>query len=109
MAKKIYDYIGKKEIFRRAQNVSYIELPKMKELVYSKFEGCEWLKNEKIEITSQACGTWIRVWNYREHVDEILCGYDGEGNFSRHYPVCRKTPCFSYGDIRHFHRIYASN
>ena len=26
-----------------------------------------------------------------------------------HYPVCRKTPCFSYGDIRHFHRIYASN
>ena len=25
------------------------------------------------------------------------------------YPVCRKTPCFSYGDIRHFHRIYASN
>ena len=25
------------------------------------------------------------------------------------YPVCRKTPCFSYGDIRHVHRIYASN
>ena len=24
-------------------------------------------------------------------------------------PMCRKTPCFSYGDIRHFHRIYASN
>lgn len=85
MAKHIYEYIGKKEIFRRAQNVSYIELPKMKELVYSKFEGCEWLKNEKIEITSQACGTWIRVWNCRERIDEILCGYDGEGNFSRHY------------------------
>lgn len=29
------------------------------------------------------------------------------GNYA--YPVCRKTPCFSYGDIRHFHRIYASN
>ena len=25
------------------------------------------------------------------------------------YRMCRKTPCFSYGDIRHFHRIYASN
>ena len=25
------------------------------------------------------------------------------------YPMCRKTPCFSYGDIRHFHRIYVSN
>ena len=23
--------------------------------------------------------------------------------------MCRKTPCFSYGDIRHVHRIYASN
>lgn len=85
MAKKFCDYIGKKEIFRRAQNVSYIELPKMKELVYSKFEGCEWLENEKIKISSQACGTWIRVWDCRERIDEILCGYDGEGNFSRHY------------------------
>lgn len=85
MAKKFCDYIGKKEIFRRAQNVSYIELPKMKELVYSKFEGCEWLENEKIKITSQFCGTWIRVWNCRERIDEILCGYDGEGNFSTHY------------------------
>ena len=27
----------------------------------------------------------------------------------RGYPMCRKTPCFSYGDIRHVHRIYASN
>ena len=26
-----------------------------------------------------------------------------------YYPMCRKTPCFSYGDIRHFHRIYVSN
>ena len=25
------------------------------------------------------------------------------------YPIRRKTPCFSYGDIRRVHRIYASN
>ena len=25
------------------------------------------------------------------------------------YQMCRKTPRFSYGDIRHVHRIYASN
>lgn len=25
------------------------------------------------------------------------------------YSMCRKTPSFSYGDIRHVHRIYASN
>ena len=54
MAKNIYEYIGKKELFRRAQNVSYIELPKIKDLVYSKYEGCEWLENEKITIRSQA-------------------------------------------------------
>lgn len=85
MAKNIYDYIGKKELFRRAQNVSYIELPKMKELVYSKFDGCEWLENEKITIRSQACGTWISIRDRREHEEEILCGYDGEGKFSSHY------------------------
>ena len=28
---------------------------------------------------------------------------------NKSYPMCRKTPCFSYGDIRHFHRIYVSN
>ena len=25
------------------------------------------------------------------------------------YPMRRKAPCFSYGDIRRVHRIYASN
>ena len=25
------------------------------------------------------------------------------------YPIRRKTPCFTYGDIRRVHRIYASN
>ncbi len=25
------------------------------------------------------------------------------------YPMCHKTPSFSYGDIRHVHRIYPSN
>ena len=28
---------------------------------------------------------------------------------TRYYPMRRKTPCFSYGDIRRVHRIYASN
>ena len=32
----------------------------------------------------------------------------GAGYFD-FYPMRRKTPCFSYGDIRHVHRIYASN
>ena len=28
---------------------------------------------------------------------------------NKYYLMCRKTPGFSYGDIRHFHQIYASN
>lgn len=30
-------------------------------------------------------------------------------DFKKYYPMCRKTPSFSYRDIRHVHRIYASN
>ena len=29
--------------------------------------------------------------------------------YQENYPMRRKTPCFSYGDIRRVHRIYASN
>lgn len=31
------------------------------------------------------------------------------GSINAAYPMRRKTPCFSYGDIRRVHRIYASN
>ena len=31
------------------------------------------------------------------------------GCYGWSYPMRRKTPCFSYGDIRRVHRIYASN
>ena len=34
---------------------------------------------------------------------------DKDSTVPRFYPMCRKTPCFSYGDIRYFHRIYVSN
>ena len=30
-------------------------------------------------------------------------------NIQSLYPMRRKTPCFSYGDVRRVHRIYASN
>ena len=40
-----------------------------------------------------------------ESSDEVINTYPKV--FS--YQMCRKTPCFSYGDIRHVHRIYASN
>ena len=34
---------------------------------------------------------------------------DGDNRSAIAYPMSRKTPCFSYGDIRRVHRIYASN
>ena len=30
-------------------------------------------------------------------------------SYQMSYPMRCKTPCFSYGDIRRVHRIYASN
>lgn len=45
MSGKKYEYIGKREIYRRAQNVLHdIELPELKELAYSQFEGCEFIR-----------------------------------------------------------------
>lgn len=62
----------------------HIELPRLKELAYSQFAGCEWLESSTIKITSQAGGTWIGVTDSREHNSEILCNYSG-GMFKTHY------------------------
>ena len=35
--------------------------------------------------------------------------YHGSTYIGTFYPMRRKTSCFSYGDIRRVHRIYASN
>ena len=52
--------------------------------------------------------------NIRENKwDKLLkihtMGRDDSNADQYHYPMRRKTPCFSYGDIRRVHRIYASN
>lgn len=46
---------------------------------------------------------------YNSHLKQISILIDALRETGTRYPICRKTPCFSYGDIRHFHRIYASN
>ena len=50
----------------------------------------------------QACST-TESTGY-EHDELFACKHGKSG-----YPMRRKTPCFSYGDIRRVHRIYASN
>lgn len=44
----------------------------------------------------------------KDHIERIQILLK-KGYSKKVYPMCRKTPCFSYGDIRRFHRIYASN
>ena len=62
-----------------------------------------------------------RIRNYRLQQSENVDLYDAVDSLERDsyvlrksekanaYPMRRKTPCFSYGDIRRVHRIYASN
>ena len=45
--------------------------------------------------------------NYGGNECVSIEGYCEEEHYD--YPMRRKTPCFSYGDIRRVHRIYASN
>ena len=50
-------------------------------------------EQEKDDVPTET----IRMKDLDFHIDNI------------DYPMRRKTPCFSYGDIRRVHRIYASN
>jgi len=45
----------------------------------------------------------------RESKDGFSIGSSRSQEWMIFYPMRRKTPCFSYGDIRRVHRIYASN
>jgi hypothetical protein len=64
--------------------------------------AADWLKLE--DISEEACSELEKTLTAA--VMKWLEKHSLKPDF---YPVCRKTPCFSYGDIRYFHRIYASN
>ena len=46
------------------------------------------------------------LFTMMKYISEYLSAF---GYVPKIYLMCRKTPSFSYGDIRHVHRIYASN
>lgn len=73
MSGKKYEYIGKREIYRRAQNVLHIELPELKELAYSQFEGCEFIRACQAEIVDEEF-----MFSKREY--ERLTGRHPRGN-----------------------------
>lgn len=70
------------------------------------------VKDEYNYIVETICYNELISRGYKVYIGKT---YKGEVDFiaekgqEKFYPMCRKTPCFSYGDIRHFHRIYASN
>ena len=68
-------------------------------------------KSEIAEIITHAAfyAGWPKAWAAFRLAKDIWKEDANEADEKTAYPVCRKTPCFSYGDIRHFHRIYASN
>ena len=48
-----------------------------------------------------------RIKEIKAHAKDFLIEFESDRYDI--YPMRRKTPCFSYGDIRRVHRIYASN
>ena len=55
-----------------------------------------------LEIFREQYGAYMKK-------DDLYLGYYLHLIQDMLYPMRRKTPCFSYGDIRRVHRIYASN
>ena len=70
-----------------------------------------------IKELAETCGVSeqaIRKWCARNQVakdvaQRYIIDKTTETAILQHYPMRRKTPCFSYGDIRRVHRIYVSN
>ena len=55
-------------------------------------------REEQINVQLERMGAPFRVETWSKWRNGV-----------QNYPMRRKTPCFSYGDIRRVHRIYASN
>ena len=64
-------------------------------------------RSEELESLDKKINEIINGWN--QNPEEIVEFLQFSSKFSYAYPMRRKTPCFSYGDIRRVHRIYASN
>lgn len=62
-----YTYLGKREIYKRAQTQTGGTLPPAANFYYSKFEGVEWLDSSGYKITAQRGGEWLQI---------AVCRYD---------------------------------
>ena len=72
-----YEYIGKREIMRRASAIGYL-VASGKTCGYSKFEGVEWVESAKIKITAQRGGDWLQITQKSENITHTYSRYDGK-------------------------------
>ena len=55
-----YEYLGKKEIFKRVKALGY-EMPKISDFDYIKYDCIEWMQSHELKITVQRSGEWLQV------------------------------------------------
>jgi hypothetical protein len=88
---------------------------------YSVSEFSEMLENE-MKLNKEKCEKIAKYYEMKRDIKndleityKIVAPVEKNVYYRRplemayNYPMRRKTPCFSYGDIRRVHRIYASN
>lgn len=71
-----YEYLGKKEIYKRVQALGY-EVSKISDFNYIKYDCIEWMESHELKITVQRSGEWLRVVEKRAHVHPVtlFCDY----------------------------------
>lgn len=71
-----YEYLGKKEIYRRVQALGY-EMQKISDFNYIKYDRIEWMESHELKITVQRCGEWLQVVEKHAHVYPVtlFCDY----------------------------------
>ena len=69
-------YIGQREICKRLKTENH-QLPKLNDMIYTKYEGTEWLDDRYIHITCQRGGDWLMITYKNEKKTDLYVGYDG--------------------------------
>ena len=87
-----YTYLGKREIYKRAQAQTGGTLPPAANFYYSKFEGVERLESDGYKSTSQRGGDWLQITVHRYYPDyedtirtcDTFTGYSEDGYRNRY-------------------------
>ena len=81
-----YEYLGKKEIYKRVQALGY-EVPKISDFNYIKYDCIEWMESHELKITVQRSGEWLQVVEKRAHVHPVtlFCDYQAGKYITRYH------------------------